>query len=153
MRTTKTFIAALALLLIMAAGCSVIRPGVPVELPQIVHDTIYHTTVQRDTIREVRHFKDTVIQRDSVFVKGETVYREKYIYKTRTAHDTVQVYRYLRDTLFIHQRDSISVPVYIDRIEKVKYTPAFTKTLAWVGGLCCLAAILWLLFLLVKRKF
>lgn len=81
MRTTKTFIAALALLLIAAAGCSVIRPGVPVELPQIVHDTVYHTTVQRDTIREVRHFKDTVIQRDSVFVKGETVYREKYIYK------------------------------------------------------------------------
>ena len=81
------------------------------------------------------------------------MYKEKYIYKTRTAHDTVQVYRYLRDTMYVHQRDSISVPVYIDRVEKVRYTPAFNKVLAWAGGLSILAAIMWLLFLYLKRKF
>jgi len=93
------------------------------------------------------------VQRDSVYVEGQTVYKQKYIYKTRTAHDTVQVYRYLRDTLFIHQRDSVSVPVYIDREVKVRYTPAITKMLAWAGGLSIIAIILWLLFLYLKRKF
>lgn len=140
-------------LLLIAAGCSVVRPGIPVELPQIVHDTVYRNTVTHDTLRQVQHFRDTVIQRDSVFVKGETVYREKYIYKTRTAHDTVAVYRYLRDTMYVHRRDSVSVPVYIDREVKVRYTPAFTKMLAWAGGLSIIAIILWLLFLYLKRKF
>lgn len=138
---------------LLLVGCSVVRPGTGVPLPQIVHDTVYRNTVRVDTLRLVQHFRDTVITRDSVFIKGETVYKEKYIYKTRTAHDTVQVYRYLRDTLFIHQRDSISVPVYVDRVEKVKYTPAFTKVLAWAGGIGIIALILWLLFLYLKRKF
>ena len=137
---------------LLVVGCSVVRPGTGVPLPQIVHDTVYHTTVRHDTLRQVQHLRDTVVQRDSVYVEGQTVYKQKYIYKTRTAHDTVQVYRYLRDTLFIHQRDSISVPVYIDRVEKVKYTPAFTKVLAWAGGLAIIALILWLLFLYLKRK-
>lgn len=139
--------------LLMLAGCSVLRRGVPVELPQIVRDTVYRTTVQHDTLRLVQHLRDTVIQRDSVYVEGQTVYREKTIYKTRTAHDTVQVYRYLRDTLYIHRRDSISVPVYIDREVKVRYTPWYKNTLAAVGGLCLIALILWLLFLYLKRKF
>ena len=107
---------------LLLAACSVVRPGIPVELPQIVHDTVYRNTVQHDTLRLVQHYRDTVIQRDSVYVEGQTVYKQKYIYKTRTAHDTVQVYRYLRDTMYVHRRDSISVPVYIDRVEKVKYT-------------------------------
>ena len=140
-------------LLLAVAGCSVVRPGIPVELPQIVHDTVYHNTVTHDTLRVVQHFRDTLVQRDSVYVEGQTVYKQKYIYKTRTAHDTVQVYRYLRDTLFVHQRDSISVPVYIDREVKVRYTPAITKMLAWAGGLSIIAIILWLLFLYLKRKF
>lgn len=138
---------------LLLAACSVVRPGIPVELPQIVHDTVYRNTVTHDTLRLVQHYRDTVVQRDSVYVEGQTVYKEKYIYKTRTAHDTVQVYRYLRDTMYVHQRDSISVPVYIDRVEKVKYTPAFTKMLAWAGGLSIIAIILWLLFLYLKRKF
>ena len=141
------------LLLVALAGCSIVRPGTGVPLPQIQHDTIYQHTVQHDTLRVVQHLRDTVVQRDSVYVEGQTVYKERYIYKTRTAHDTVQVYRYLRDTMYVHQRDSISVPVYIDRVEKVRYTPAFTKVLAWAGGLSILAAILWLLFLYLKRKF
>lgn len=138
--------------LALLAGCGVTRPGT-VVVPDIKRDTVYQVREIHDTLREVRAYRDTVIQRDSVFVKGETVYREKYIYKTRTAHDTVQVYHYLRDTLFIHQRDSVGVPVYIDRVEKVKYTPWFTRTMAGIGGVCCIAAILWLLFLFVKRKF
>ncbi len=142
----------LCCILAVLASCSVVRPGIPVELPQIVHDTVYRNTVQHDTLRLVQHLRDTVVQRDSVYVEGQTVYREKYIYKTRTQHDTVQVYRYLRDTMYVHRRDSISVPVYIDRVEKVRYTPAFTKTLAWLGGLSIIAIILWLLFLYLKRK-
>lgn len=138
---------------LLLAACSVVRPGIPVELPQIVHDTVYRNTVQHDTLRLVQHYRDTVIQRDSVYVEGQTVYKERTVYKTRTAHDTVQVYRYLRDTMYVHQRDSISVPVYIDRVEKVKYTPARVKVLAWTGGLCIIALLLWLLFLYLKRKF
>ena len=138
---------------LLLAACSVVQPGIPVELPQIVHDTVYRNTVQRDTLRLVQHYRDTVIQRDSVYVEGQTVYKQKYIYKTRTAHDTVQVYRYLRDTMYVHRRDSISVPVYIDRVEKVKYTPWYKNVLAWTGGLCLIALLIWLLFLYPKRKF
>lgn len=137
---------------LLLAGCSVLRPGIPVEVPQIVHDTVYHNTVQRDTIREVQHLRDTVVERDSVYVEGQIVYREKYIYKTRTAHDTVQVYRYLRDTLFVHQRDSIGVPVYIDRVQRVQYTPWWKNALAFVGGLCIIAGIIWLIFLYLRIK-
>ena len=138
---------------LLLAACSVVRPGIPAELPQIVHDTVYRNTVQHDTLRLVQHYRDTVIQRDSVYVEGQTVYKQKYIYKPRTAHDTVQVYRYLRDTMYVHRRDSISVPVYIDRVEKVKYTPWYKNVLAWTGGLCLIALLIWLLFLYLKRKF
>ena len=138
---------------LMLSACSFVRPGIPVSLPQIVHDTVYRNTVQHDTLRLVQHYRDTVIQRDSVYVEGQTVYKQKYIYKTRTAHDTVQVYRYLRDTMYVHRRDSISVPVYIDRVEKVKYTPWYKNVLAWTGGLCLIALLIWLLFLYLKRKF
>ena len=130
MKPLQTLLLCCALLL---AGCSVVRPGTGVPLPQII--------------------RDTVIQRDSVYVEGQTVYKEKTIYKTRTAHDTVQVYRYLRDTLYVHRRDSISVPVYIDRVEKVKYTPWYKNALAATGGLCIIALLIWVLFLYLKRKF
>lgn len=150
MKPLQTLLLCCALLL---AGCSVVRPGTGVPLPQIIRDTVYRNTVQHDTLRLVQHYRDTVIQRDSVYVEGQAVYKEKTIYKTRTAHDTVQVYRYLRDTLYVHRRDSISVPVYIDRVEKVKYTPWYKNALAATGGLCIIALLIWVLFLYLKRKF
>ena len=64
---------------LLLAACSVVRPGIPVELPQIVHDTVYRNTVQHDTLRLVQHYRDAVIQRDSVYVEGQTVYKQKYI--------------------------------------------------------------------------
>lgn len=139
------------LALCLCSACGVHRLP-PETVREVAQDTVYRTVIRRDTIRDIRHSRDTLIQRDSVFVKGETVYREKYIYKTSTVHDTAYVYRFLRDTMYVARRDSIPVPVYVDRVEKVKYTPGYMKTLAGIGGVCCIAALIWLLFLYLRRK-
>ena len=54
------------------------------------------------------------------------------------------------DTLIVVRTDSVTVekPVYIEK--QMKW---YDKGFIWVGRLCCLAAILWALFLYLKRKF
>lgn len=133
---------------LLLVSCRTLKHGTTTELPQIVHNIVYHTSVKHDTLRVVQHYRDTIIQRDSVYADGQTVYKYKYIYKTRTAHDTVQVYRTLKDTVYMHRRDSISIPVYVDREVKVKYTPWYKNAMA-AGG--CLFILFCLLILFVKR--
>lgn len=139
-----------ALTAIILVGCGAFRHVPPIR--HVVRDTVNQTVYRHDTIRDIRHYHDTLIQRDSVFVEGQTVYREKLVMKLRTLHDTAIVHRIFRDTMYISKRDSVSVPVYVDRIQKVKYIPWHIRLLSGLGGLCCVAAIAWLLFLYLKRK-
>lgn len=137
---------------LLLVSCRTVKHGTATELPQIVHDTVYHTSIRHDTLRVVQHYRDTIIQRDSVYADGQTVYKYKYIYKTRTAHDTVQVYRVLKDTVYVHRQDSVSIPVYVDREVKVKYTPWYKNAMAAFGCLFLITILFCLLILFVKRK-
>lgn len=118
------------------------------------HDSTRISTRQLDSIFARLAQRDSVYVRDSVYIleKGDTitkyVERTKYWYKNRA--DTQYRYRMLHDTLYRERRDSILVekPYYIERSRRW-----YERCLMWVGGLCCVAAILWAMFLYLKRKF
>lgn len=121
---------------------------------QIDRDSIYLSTQRLDSLFRTIVKRDSVYQRDSIFVyvKGDTVTkyveRVKYQHKNRT--DTIYRNRLLRDTLYINRTDSITIekPIYIEK--QIKW---YEHGFIWCGKLCCLAAILWALFLYLKRKF
>ena len=113
----------------LLAGC-----GTPRKLPvveRVTRDTLYLHQVQYD----------------SVFVS-----QERYVDRSR---DTLYVqersvehrYRLLRDTLRIHQVDSVPVIREVEVVREVEHTPWYAKLLATVG----LVALL--LFLLRFKSF
>lgn len=107
-------------------------------------DSIYRQLMQRDSI----------YYRDSIYIKekGDTVTyyveRLRYAYKIKT--DTIYTYKLKRDTVYAVRTDSIrvTVPTYIEKPRKWYDTGAI-----WLGRMCCLAFLLWVLFLHLKRKF
>lgn len=107
-------------------------------------DSIFITATQRDSI----YLHDSIYVRE----KGDTVtkYVERVCYHYKLQTDTLYKYSILRDTVYIVKRKTICVdkPVYIEK-PRLWYETG----LMWVGGLCCLAAILWAIFLYLKRKF
>lgn len=111
-------------------------------------------TQRLDSLFTASLSRDSIYVRDSIYIreKGDTVlqYVEKvrYAYKNRT--DTVVRYAYARDTMYIERTDSVTLekPILIEKPAKW-YNTGFQ----WAGKLCCLALILWALFLYLKRKF
>ena len=113
----------------LLAGC-----GTPRKLPvveRVTRDTLYLHPVQYDSIY---------------------VYRDRYVDRS---HDTVYVndrsvayrYRLQRDTLRIHQVDSVPVIREVEVVREVARTPWYAKLLAAVG------LVARLLFLLRFKSF
>lgn len=120
----------LLLAALLLAACSTIR-YVPVE------------TAHTDTlIRNVARL-DSIYVRDSIYVyqKGDTItkYVEKWRYKYKTK----------TDTLYIAKRDTVTVTVTEVREKPIKW---YNQGFIWVGRLCCIALILWAIFLYLRRK-
>lgn len=97
--------------------------------------------------------RDSIYIRDSIYVreKGDTVtkYVEKTLYKWRTRSDTVYRDRLRVDTLYTERTDSVTVEKPV--IEKqIKW---YNQGFMWLGKMCCIALILWAIFLYLKRKF
>ncbi len=96
-------------------------------------DSIFITAIQRDSI----YLHDSIYVRET----GDTVY--KYVdtlYRTIVRVDTAYVER---TKVEIREK-----PVYIEK--QVKW---YNKGFMWLGRICCLSAILWAIFLYIKRKF
>lgn len=114
----------------LLTACSTIR-YVPVE------------TTHRDTLIQKLAKLDSIYVRDSiyVYVKGDTVtkYVEKWRYRYRTQYDT----------LYIARRDTVTVTVTEIQEKPIKW---YNQGFIWVGRLCCIAFILWIIFLYLKRK-
>jgi hypothetical protein len=91
-----TLISAVLLLCFALCGCSRVQ-YVPVE------------TVRIDSTFLHKHTRDSIYVLDSVFVseRGDTIVKEKvkYIYKDKTR----------TDTLYIEKRDTVRVPVPVER--------------------------------------
>ena len=125
------------LLISLLCGCKTVR-YVPVE------------TVRTDSVYVDRFARDSVYLRDSVWVNryvlGDTVYVDKvsvrYAYRDRRRSDTVAVVR----------RDSVRVPVPVER--KLGWWQQARLKLFWplVAVVAVLAAAVWLLFARVRRK-
>lgn len=137
--------------LLMLASCASTRHA---STTRIDRDSTYHYARQLDSLYRAIWQRDSVYKRDSIYIyeKGDTVtkYVEKTLYKWRTRTDTVYRDRWRVDTLYIERTDSITVekPVYIET--PIKW---YEQGFIWFGKMCCIALILWVLFLYLKRKF
>ena len=104
-----------------------------------------------DTVALVHVRTDSIFLKDSVFVdrntyvRGDTVYRimsrVQYKDRWRTKIKTDTVYRSVRDTV------SVEVPVRVT--ERVRW---YDRAFMWIGRGVCIAALLWALFLYLRRK-
>lgn len=118
------------------------------------HEREYNSTQHLDSLFKSTLSRDSIYIYDSIYVreKGDTLYKyvEKIRYKYITRQDTITRYTLKVDTVY---RDSVRVevhecPVYVEK--PVKW---YNKGFMWLGRMCCIAAILWALFLYLKRKF
>ena len=94
----KTKFLYLLIILLMSGICSCSRTQyVPVP------------SVSTDSVFVYKHIRDSIVQRDSVFVKekGDTIWVNKYryIYKDKL----------IRDTIYIDQIDSVHIPYPVEK--------------------------------------
>lgn len=134
MKTGSIFLLYLLALFCLLCGC---RQTQYVPVVTILHDSIYLTQMQRDSI----------LRYDSVYVadKGDTVWLEKYKYLYRD--------RWRVDTLVSVRTDTVSVPYPVERKltrwERVKLEAGGYAIV--VGALAVLAVIVWLV-MKIRRK-
>lgn len=92
--------------------------------------------VHTDTVRIAHHQRDSVWLHDSIFVnqymQGDTVYQ----YKERW-HTLYQA-RLLHDTAYISRRDTVSVPVPIEKKVPAQLTK-FQQMRLWIGNIVLVA--------------
>lgn len=136
---------------LILASCATMHPT---YTNQVDRDSTYIVRHNLDSLYRAIFSRDSIYQRDSiyVYVKGDTVtrYVEKTLYKLQTRRDTVYRDRVHVDTLYMDRVDSMHVekPVYIEK--QIKW---YNQGFIWLGRLCCISFILWILFLYLKRKF
>lgn len=135
--------------LLLLTGCASTRKASTTEV-----DNNYRSTEKLDSIFITAIQRDSIYLRDSIYVreKGDTIYKyvEKWRFKLVTTVDTVYSTTTRVDTAYV-DRTKVEIrekPVYIEK--QVKW---YNKSFMWLGRICCLAAILWAIFLYIKRKF
>lgn len=139
------------LIILLLTGCASTRHAATYQTQQ---DSTYFSKHRLDSLFAAIFQHDSIYQRDSIFVyqKGDTVtkYVERIKYKLEQRTDTLRINTVRVDTLYAVKVDSVRVeiPVYIEKPMKW-YNTGFI----WVGRLCCIAAIIWALFLYLKQKF
>lgn len=126
----------MCLILFLCASCKTTKY---VEVPHVVRDSVFQKLFVHDSI----------MIRDSIFVshKGDTIREVRWKYEYRD--------RVIRDTINSTRVDTVGVPV-----TKIEYkTQEVEKPMVWynkvfvfIGRLCCLAALAYLIFLYIKRK-
>lgn len=137
--------------LLMLVSCVSTRHASTTRIDQ---DNIYDYARQLDSLYRAVWQRDSVYKRDSIYIheKGDTVtkYVEKTLYKWQTRTDTVYHDRLRTDTLYIECTDSVIIekPVYIEK--PIRW---YDRGCIWLGRMCCIALILWAVFLYLKRKF
>ncbi len=86
----------------------------------------YNTIVQHDTLRE--HTTDSIYEK--IYIKGDTVYKTKYVEKTRWRNRIVEK----RDTCW---RDSIQT----EHNETIREVVKYPKTYWWLLGISIISII------------
>ena len=137
-------------LLVLLSGCSSSRQA---STSVFSKDSISHYQSKADSLYRVIMQRDSTYHHDSihVFVKGDTVekYVEKTIYRFRTHRDTVYHYVFLHDTAYVSREDSVVVEKVVYKEKPLKSSE---QAFLWIGRMCCLAFLLWMMFIYLKRR-
>nr|DAW80956.1 MAG TPA: hypothetical protein [Caudoviricetes sp.] len=82
-----------ALLAIILASCTTSK-----EITRTItkHDTL--RVVQRDTVRQIKLHRDSIIIRDSIYTEGTTLIKERWRERWHIRHDTLRIARV--DTIY-----------------------------------------------------
>ena len=105
------------------------------------------STVSAATLRDSVYFRDSI----SIVHKGDTVtkYVERTRYRLSARADTVFRYRLRTDTLVVVRSDSVVVHRPVHAGKRLRW---YDNCFAYIGRLCCIAAILWAIFIYLRRK-
>lgn len=105
------------------------------------------STVSAATLRDSVYFRDSI----SIVHKGDTVtkYVERTRYRLSARADTVFRYRLRTDTLAVVRSDSVVVHRPLHAGKRLRW---YNNCFAYIGRLCCIAAILWAIFIYLRRK-
>lgn len=120
-----------ALLALILASCTTSK-----EITRTItkHDTLRVT--QRDTIRQIKLHRDSIIIRDSIYTEGTTLIKERWRERWHIRHDTLRISRV--DTIYQAKHS-------IDKARKL------VTRHPWYYGLIPLAFIVCILFAGISR--
>ena len=124
------FLLFLVLLLLLLSSCGTASTSAIVPVHSATHDTIFLSKVKYDSIYIDRWQR---IER-----KADTVFYDRV--------KTEFHYRLLRDTVYKTRTDTVPVVKQVPVIRKERYTPPFTKFLAYLGIIALGASVCIFLF-------
>jgi hypothetical protein len=140
----------IVILLITLSACSPCRHIVDVEQT----DSVSHVAHERDSVSHTTSERDSIYLRDSIYVyqRGDTLYhfKERQVVRWIERVDTLTKYVERSDTTSkIANRREESIAPAAPATETIKW---YDRGAMWVGRLCLLSLLLWLIFLYIKRK-
>lgn len=141
----------LLLACVVLAGCASTRRATTYSESKDYH---YVNKGYLDSLFKAITHRDSIYVHDSIYVceKSDTVtiYKEKLVYQYKEHNDIDSKVKRSTDTVYINHTDS----VYVEKPYPVeKQLKWYEQGFIWLGKMCCIALILWALFLYLKRKF
>lgn len=139
----------IVILLITLSACSPCRHIVDVEQT----DSVSHVAHERDSVSHTTSERDSIYLRDSIYVyqRGDTLYhfKERQIVRWIERVDTLTKYVERSDTTskIANRREEIASVAPAP--EPIKW---YDRGFIWLGRLCLIALLLWLIFIYIKRK-
>lgn len=136
------------ILLLVLTACSPCRQVVEQS------DSVSHVAHERDSVSHTGVARDSVSRRDSVYIyrSGDTlyIYKERQLVKWRERVDTTTKHTERADTTTsVAERREETTARAAPAAEPIKW---YDRATIWVGRLCLLALLLWLIFIYIKRK-
>lgn len=134
---------------LLMAGCATTKN----EAYRARRGSEYAAVNRQDSTLSAATLRDSVYFRDSISIvhKGDTVtkYVERTRYRLSARADTVFRYRLRTDTLVVVRSDSVVVHRPLHAGKRLRW---YDNCFAYIGRLCCIAAILWAIFIYLRRK-
>jgi hypothetical protein len=125
---SKILFLIVAAVVLLLSGCRTTR-----TIEKQVPVPVYRT--QHDTISKIVNHHDSIFELDSVYFKGNTIYKIKYRNK----------YLLHNDTIYKAKADTIDKPVYLTNTvtKEHKYVPKAYKVSMWFMVIVILLAVLY----------
>ena len=131
------------ILLLVLTACSPCRQVVEQS------DSVSHVAHERDSVSHTASARDSVSRRDSVYIyrSGDTlyIYKERQVVKWRERVDTTIKYVERADTLYKEGERVVTMTT----AQPIKW---YDHGFIWLGRLCLIALLLWMIFIYLKRK-